>query len=204
MRPDVRPLLLLFISFAIVLAIRLSQRCGLHGLVRFPISASGRQMSSRSLARSARACGLIRQERTSLRPAPGRCFPRRDELVREVRYRSELTGAVVRMDPEEVVKLSRAARPRSRVFEFQRSSCLRQPRPSSATTSSINIFQLMFVRALVSTGPPVAVARRVGAIFSALGARKILDVGSGPGKFCIVAGSTCQSSSSGASSTAQG
>jgi hypothetical protein len=38
---------------------------------------------------------------------------------------------------------------------------------------------------------PVAVATRVGAIFSELGARKVLDVGSGPGKFCIVAGSTC-------------
>lgn len=38
---------------------------------------------------------------------------------------------------------------------------------------------------------PVAIASRVGAIFYALGARKILDVGSGPGKFCIVAGSAC-------------
>jgi SAM-dependent methyltransferase len=38
---------------------------------------------------------------------------------------------------------------------------------------------------------PVAVAARVGALFRVHGARKVLDVGCGPGKFCIVAGSLC-------------
>ena len=60
-------------------------------------------------ARSARACGLLRQERLCLRPARGRILGS-DELVREVRYRSELTGAVVRVEPDQVVKLSRAVR----------------------------------------------------------------------------------------------
>jgi SAM-dependent methyltransferase len=36
---------------------------------------------------------------------------------------------------------------------------------------------------------PVAVAARVAAAFSGHGAKKILDVGCGPGKFCVVAGS---------------
>jgi SAM-dependent methyltransferase len=35
---------------------------------------------------------------------------------------------------------------------------------------------------------PVAVAARVAAAFSAQGAKTILDVGCGPGKFCVVAG----------------
>jgi SAM-dependent methyltransferase len=35
---------------------------------------------------------------------------------------------------------------------------------------------------------PVAVSARVAAIFSERGARKVLDVGCGPGKFCVVAG----------------
>ena len=35
---------------------------------------------------------------------------------------------------------------------------------------------------------PVAVARRAGQILDELGARRVLDVGSGPGKFCVVAG----------------
>ena len=35
---------------------------------------------------------------------------------------------------------------------------------------------------------PVAVSARVAAIFAERGARKVLDVGCGPGKFCIVAG----------------
>lgn len=34
---------------------------------------------------------------------------------------------------------------------------------------------------------PVDVARRTARIFNGLGARRILDVGSGPGKFCVVA-----------------
>ena len=34
---------------------------------------------------------------------------------------------------------------------------------------------------------PVAVGRRVAAVFRARGARKVLDVGCGPGKFCVVA-----------------
>jgi SAM-dependent methyltransferase len=37
---------------------------------------------------------------------------------------------------------------------------------------------------------PVAVARRAALILDELGARRVLDVGSGPGKFCVV-GSAC-------------
>lgn len=59
-------------------------------------------------ARAARRCGLTRQVRVCLRPGRG-CFES-DELVREVRYQSELTGAIVRMDPEEVLKRPRASR----------------------------------------------------------------------------------------------
>ena len=36
---------------------------------------------------------------------------------------------------------------------------------------------------------PVAVGRRVAEVFQARGARRILDVGCGPGKFCVVAAS---------------
>lgn len=35
---------------------------------------------------------------------------------------------------------------------------------------------------------PVTVARRAGRLLDDLGARRVLDVGSGPGKFCVVAG----------------
>lgn len=39
---------------------------------------------------------------------------------------------------------------------------------------------------------PVAVARRAAEIFEQLGVRRVLDVGSGPGKFAIVAGARTQ------------
>ena len=41
---------------------------------------------------------------------------------------------------------------------------------------------------------PVRVARRAAQIFDDLGVSRVLDVGSGPGKFCIVAGARVRNS----------
>jgi hypothetical protein len=101
-------LLVLFTLFAVGLAMALSSKRPappdelLHDLGVWKTDVES------ASARSARACGLRRQERVCLRPARG--LFRGGELVREVRYLSELTLAVVRTEQDEIVKLPRAVR----------------------------------------------------------------------------------------------
>lgn len=67
----------------------------------------------------------------------------------------------------------------------------------SALAAAINAMTDAQVDALLPPGvriassvywTPVRVARRAAQIFDALGVRRVLDVGAGPGKFCVVAG----------------